>query len=104
MTSSKSKFESPEEGFPTFNPRAASPMLLQKLMEEGIGHHRAGRKEEAERCYRQVLEHAPNQPDALNLLGVLAADEGMLDLAVDLMARALVTRPRDPHILNNRGH
>ena len=98
------KFEPPHGGFPAFNPRTASPVMLQKMMEEGIEHHKAGRKEEAERCYRNVLEHAPNQPDALNLLGVLAADEGLLDMAVELMERALNTRPRDPHILNNLGH
>jgi tetratricopeptide (TPR) repeat protein len=100
----KPNFAFPGNGFPAFDPRASSPLMLQKLLEEGIAHHRAGKKEEAERSYRQVLEYAPNQPDALNLLGVLAADAGLLDMAVDLMERALVTRPRDPHILNNRGH
>jgi tetratricopeptide (TPR) repeat protein len=104
MADGESKFQPLSEGFPTFNPRAASPKVLQQMMDEGVTHHREGRKEEAERCYRKVLEYAPNQPDALNLLGVLAADEGLLDMAVDLMARALTTRPRDPHILNNRGH
>ncbi|HTO42313.1 MAG TPA: sulfotransferase, partial [Rhizomicrobium sp.] len=57
-----------------------------------------------ERCYRQVLEIAPNQPDALNLLGVLAADAGLHGLAIDLMRKALMTRARDPNILNNLGH
>ena len=104
MARDPSKFEAVEHRFPAFEPRAASPVLLQKLMEEGVTHHRANRKEEAESCYRKVLEYAPNQPDALNLLGVLAADEGLLDMAIDLMGRALVTRPRDPNILNNRGH
>jgi tetratricopeptide (TPR) repeat protein len=91
------------DGFPTFNPRAASPLVLQKLLDEGLAHHRADRKEEAERCYRQVLETAPNQPDALNLLGVLAAGAGLHDLAIDLMKRALTVRPKDPNILNNLG-
>ncbi|MEJ0043343.1 MAG: tetratricopeptide repeat protein [Rhizomicrobium sp.] len=104
MANAENRFELPSGVVPTFDPRAASPHFLQQMMEEGVAHHREGRKEEAERCYRKVLEHAPNQPDALNLLGVLAADEGLLDMAVDLMERALQTRPRDPHILNNRGH
>jgi tetratricopeptide (TPR) repeat protein len=81
-----------------------SPAQLQQILEQGIAHHREDRKEEAERCYRQVLEIAPNQPDALNLLGVLAADAGLLGLSIDLMRKALVTRPKDPNILNNLGH
>lgn len=89
--------------FPAYD-RRVSPMQLQQMLEAGIAHHREGRKEEAERCYRQVLDVAPNQPDALNLLGVLAAEAGMHDLAVDLMRRALMTRPKDPNILNNLGH
>lgn len=91
-------------GFPAFDPRLASPAQLQRLLEEGIVHHREGRKDEAERCYRKVLEIAPNQPDALNLLGVLAAEMGAGKLAVDLMRRAMTTRPKDPNILNNLGH
>jgi tetratricopeptide (TPR) repeat protein len=90
--------------FPAFDPRLASPAQLQRLLEEGIAHHREGRKEDAEACYRRVLGIAPNQPDALNLLGVLAAEAGAGRLAVDLMRRALMTRPKDPNILNNLGH
>lgn len=91
-------------GFPAFNRAGLSPAQLQGILEQGIAHHRENRKEEAERCYRQVLEIAPNQPDALNLLGVLAADAGFNGLAIDLMRKALMTRPRDPNILNNLGH
>ncbi len=91
-------------GFPAFNRAAVSPAQLQHILEEGIAHHREDRKLDAERCYRQVLEIAPNQPDALNLLGVLAADAGFSDLALDLMRRALTTRPKDPNIHNNLGH
>lgn len=90
--------------FPLFDRRAASPAQLQKLLETGIAHHREGRKEEAERSYRQVLEIAPNQPDALNLLGVLAAEEGLYELAIELMHGAVMTRPKDPNFRNNLGH
>ncbi len=89
---------------PLYNPFAASPAQLQQLLEQGIAHHRQGNKLEAERSYRRVLELAPNQPDALNLLGVLAAQSDMLAMAVDFMERALLTRPKDPFILNNLGH
>ncbi|HVP85335.1 MAG TPA: sulfotransferase [Rhizomicrobium sp.] len=91
-------------GSPVFNWHGQSPAQLQKILEQGIAHHREGQKEEAERCYRQVLDIAPNQPDALNLLGVLASDAGFHELAIGLMRRALMTRPKDPHIRNNLGH
>mgnify|MGYP001550257150 CR=1 FL=1 len=91
-------------GFPAYNKRAVSPAQLQQMLEAGIAHHREGRKEDAERSYRQVLDIAPNQPDALNLLGVLASEAGLGELAVDLMRKALMTRPKDPNILNNLGH
>jgi tetratricopeptide (TPR) repeat protein len=109
MTEPSSSFEDLRKaidgpGFPTFNWHGHSPAQLQRMLDEGIAHHREGRKEDAERCYRQVLEIAPNQPDALNLLGVLAADAGFKSLAVDLMRKALLTRPKDPNILNNLGH
>lgn len=91
-------------GFPAFNRMGVSPAQLQQILEQGIAHHREDRKEEAERCYRQVLEIAPNQPDALNLLGVLAADAGLWDLSINLIRRALATRPKDPNILNNYGY
>ena len=91
------------EGMPAFDPRKVSPYAIQKKLEEGIAFHQEGKKEDAERCYREVLQQAPNQPDALNLLGVLAAGEGLLGLAIDLIERALRIRPKDPNILNNRG-
>ena len=91
------------EGMPAFDPRKVSPYAIQKKLEEGIAFHQEGKKEDAERCYREVLQQAPNQPDALNLLGVLAAGEGLLGLAIDLVERALRVRPKDPNILNNRG-
>jgi tetratricopeptide (TPR) repeat protein len=91
-------------GFPAFNRMGVSPAQLQQILEQGIAHHREGRNEEAERCYRQVLEIAPNQPDALNLLGVLAAEANFHGLAIELMRKALMTRPKDPNILNNLGH
>ncbi len=91
-------------GFPVFDRSSASPMALQKLLDEGIAHHREGRKEEAERSYRHVLEIAPNQPDALNLLGVLAAEAELFEIAIELMQQARLQRPKDPFILNNLGN
>jgi len=81
-----------------------NPFELQKQLEQGIEHHKAGRGEEAERIYRSVLAKVPNQPDALNLLGVLAMEAGSHEAAFDFLERAVGARPKDPAILNNYGN
>lgn len=81
-----------------------NPFELQKQLEQGIEHHKAGRGEEAERVYRAVLAKVPNQPDALNLLGVLAMEAGSHEAAFDFLERAVAARPKDPAILNNYGN
>ena len=81
-----------------------NPFELQKQLEGGIEHHKAGRGEEAEKIYRAVLAKVPNQPDALNLLGVLAMEAGNHDAAFDFLERAVAARPKDPAVLNNYGN
>lgn len=81
-----------------------NPFELQKQLETGIEHHKAGRGEEAEKIYRAVLGRVPNQPDALNLLGVLAMEAGNHEAAFDFMERAVEARPKDPAVLNNYGN
>jgi tetratricopeptide (TPR) repeat protein len=81
-----------------------NPFELQKELEHGITFHKAGRAEEAERVYRSVLQKVPNQPDALNLLGVLAMEAGNQEAAFDYLGRAVQARPKDPAVLNNYGN
>jgi len=54
-----------------------------------LEHHRAGRLGEAEAGYRVVLERDPQNPDANNLLGMLALDTGHPEDAVGLFERAV---------------
>ena len=44
------------------------------LFQQALGFHEQGRLNEAENIYRQILETAPNNPDILNLLGLIAQD------------------------------
>jgi tetratricopeptide (TPR) repeat protein len=81
-----------------------NPFDLQKQLEHGIEHHKAGRGEEAEKIYRAVLAKVPNQPDALNLLGVLAMEAGNHEAAFGLLEQAVAARPKDPVVLNNYGN
>ncbi len=69
----------------------------------GFGFHQAGRFAEAERCYRQVLQAAPEQPDALHLLGLLARRAGALGDAETLIRRAVAHAPNNPDFQSNLG-
>lgn len=82
----------------------ANPFELQKQLERGIEFHKVGRWEDAEKVYRSVLAKVPNQPDALNLLGVLAMEAGNHEAAFDFLERAVEARPKDPVVLNNYGN
>jgi tetratricopeptide (TPR) repeat protein len=69
----------------SFNPQHA----LQTAMTQ----HQAGNLASAEALYKQVLQTAPNQPDALHLLGLIAKQKGDLKTAVQLMRKSLSFNP-----------
>lgn len=77
---------------------------LQAELEKAMTHHRRGQLDIAEGMYRDILTKNPNQPDALNLLGVVNVAKGDLQLAIDQLGVAVSLRPKDPTILNNYGN
>ena len=70
-------------------PNAARVAPLQQKLNEGMAHHNAGRLAEAEAVYRAVLTAAPQQPDALHLMGVLALQVNKPDVAAQLIGQAI---------------
>lgn len=66
-----------------------TPPDAERLLRDGLAHHRAGRAEAAEKSYRAALDAAPDNPDALHLMGVLALQASRWDAAADWIARAL---------------
>jgi tetratricopeptide (TPR) repeat protein len=70
-------------------------------LQAGLAFHQAGRLAEAEMLYRKVLKRDAGQPDALNLLGVIAQAQGHPARAVQLIARALHRNPDFPEALTN---
>jgi len=66
---------------------------IQEALLAAVDHHQAGRLAEAEVLYGRILEADPEQPDALHLLGVLLAQAGRPDLAVDRIAAAVAHSP-----------
>ncbi|HXJ00363.1 MAG TPA: tetratricopeptide repeat protein [Micropepsaceae bacterium] len=73
-------------------------------LREAIALHRQGRLAEAERLYRDILAHMPDQPDALHFLGVLEAQQGRHKSALQWMDRAVAANPRHAAILYNRAN
>ncbi len=68
-----------------------------------IGHHRTGRLAEAERGYRSVLANDPDQPDALNLLGVVLCQKGACTEGLAWIDRAIARMPYAAAYHGNRG-
>lgn len=66
---------------------------LQERFEQGVRLHKVGRIGDAERIYRAILDEAPDHPDALFHLGMIAKLTGHIDTAIDLISRALAAHP-----------
>jgi protein O-GlcNAc transferase len=67
-------------------------------------HHQAGRFQEAEKLYRQVLAEQPNHPGAILHLGILAHQVGRNDLAIGLIRQSISLDPNIPEAYNNLGN
>ncbi|MGD0462850.1 MAG: tetratricopeptide repeat protein [Tepidisphaeraceae bacterium] len=68
-------------------------VTLQQALAAGTQFQKAGRLDEAQRVYRQLLAQDPNCPDALHLLGVLLFQRGQHQPAIDLIRRAIALYP-----------
>src|SRR5437868_4203150 len=68
----------------------------EQLLANASGMQRAGRLQQAETIYRQVLTVEPENPTALYLLGALARQVGQLDAAAELVSRAVAFSPATP--------
>jgi len=68
-------------------------MSIRQAFDLALEHHRSGRLAEAKRIYLQILAQEPSDPDALQLLGLIAHDESRHEEAVDLIGRAAALNP-----------
>ena len=69
---------------------------LEELASKGIQLHLAGRVQDAENIYRQILEIDPDHADANHLLGGLACQAGNPAQAIGLISKAIVRAPDRP--------
>ncbi len=80
--------------------RAADP--LARIFAAAVENHRRGRLDEAEAGYRKILAARAEQPDALNMLGVVAGQRGRTAEARDWFDRAVRADGRNPVFHYNR--
>lgn len=73
---------------------------VAEALQTALGLQRVGQLREAEAIYRRVLQAAPDHPDALHLLGLMARQEGKHELAVELIGRAARLNPVAPVYFN----
>lgn len=73
------------------------------ILADAVRNLQAGNLDLAEKGLREILETDPNQPDALNLLGLLVQRRGRPDLAVGFLQRAIRAHPTSPYYHNNLG-
>lgn len=66
---------------------------VQKTLNTAIQHHAASRLDEAERIYHTILEAAPEDPRAYQLLGAIAHQRGNNESAVELYEKAIILKP-----------
>jgi tetratricopeptide (TPR) repeat protein len=86
---------------------AENRVRVQQLgndLRTAIEHHQAGRLDEAKALYRQMLDAAPNHPEALHLLGVIEAQRGRPKLGLELIGRALPALAKSPDVFIDLGN
>ncbi len=74
------------------DPSYTAPVVSAEIadaLQAALARHQAGRLDQAEAIYRQILGHAPDDPDALHLLGMVMHARGEHEAALDLIGRAL---------------
>lgn len=79
-------------------------MTTSESLETAIKAHKAGALADAEAAYRRVLRGQPDNPDALNFLGMLRCQAGDPTEAAGLLRRSVEANPANPHAWLNLGN
>ena len=77
---------------------------VQANLQQALSYHRAGRLQEAERVYDQILRDAPRNADARHLRGVIANQTGRPETAVELIERAIAVDSTQAMFHSNLGN
>jgi len=77
------------------------PFNIAQILNDALSLHQQGRLREAEKLYMRALKAAPDNFDALHLLGLINAQNGQMGEAYRLMSAALRINPNVPDVLIN---
>jgi len=77
------------------------PFNIAQTLQEALSLHQQGRLRDAEKLYARALKAAPDNFDALHLLGLIKAQSGQMGEAHRLMVAALKINPNAPDALVN---
>lgn len=78
-------------------------LKLQATVEDAIAHHQAGRWNQAEQLYRQLLEKDPQDPNLLHLMGLIFLHRREYSPAIANIRRALEYWPDESIFISNLG-
>ena len=81
----------------------AADQQAGQLLQAALQHQQAGRWQQAEALYKQVLRNSPDNPDALCLLGMLTHQAGNSEVAAEIINRAILINPNNPATHNILG-
>jgi tetratricopeptide (TPR) repeat protein len=73
------------------------------LFADAVRHHQAARLSDAEMLYRRILAINPRHAESLHLLGMVGAQTGRHDLAVDMISGAIEVNPNEASYHCNLG-
>ncbi len=85
------------------SPKGVQSRGLTDLLQRALALHQARRLDEAAPLYERVLATDPRQPAANHLLGLVRLAQGRPADAVELIARAVESKPDEVQYLSNLG-
>jgi len=88
--------------FPNFVPSKA--LKIGNLLQQSIDSLNSGQLDESEKYSLEVLKISSTQPDALQILGTIAAQKKQFEKAAKLLIEASKTQTNDYFLLNNIGN
>ena len=78
--------------------------VIEERLHHAVALHQSGVRDQAAAAYRDVLALAPDEPNALHLLGLLLCEDGAPDQGLSLIGRARALHPDVAPIAFNHGN